>query len=435
MQSIRISATKNGNARSSRSALKSNVFQANNTMKHFAYRISIALLLSITPLLGQTIYYPGGSLGTSNGNVGIGTTTPAQKLTVNGAVAVLSGGATAFYDSTNADYSYILNPGSNAATQGLKYYAAGIGGHSFQTYNGGIVNAVRISQAGNVGIGTTSPLRKLSVIDGVFNVGAEGDHYGAWLYGGQQMDSYLGLGAWHSQAGYVKWVNSARRLAIYTTSASEPVTLQENGGNVGIGTIAPQSPLHVKGGFGAIRVDTEGNGISYGDMLFYEGATRIAGIRAHKPSNSNVPGLLEIWSDAGNINFLGGNVGIGTHLPTHRLSVNGTIKAKEVIVETAGWSDHVFEDDYKLASLEEVETHIREHRHLPGIPVAREVEEQGVSVGEMQAMLLAKIEELTLHAIAQEKRQQEHAEKYQELAAKIQRLEEENGRLRAAVEQ
>jgi hypothetical protein len=99
-----------------------------------------------------------------------------------------------------------------------------------------------------------------------------------------------------------------------------------------------------------------------------------------------------------------GNVGIGTTNPTHKLAVNGTIKAKEIIVETTGWSDYVFVDGYTLAPLTEVEAHIKEYKHLPGIPSAAQVAEQGVSIGDMQARLLAKIEELTLHQIAQEKR-------------------------------
>jgi hypothetical protein len=100
---------------------------------------------------------------------------------------------------------------------------------------------------------------------------------------------------------------------------------------------------------------------------------------------------------------IAGNVGIGETNPQHKLAVNGTIKAKEVIVETTGWSDYVFADDYALQPLSEVEAHIKTNKHLPGIPSAAQVAEQGVSLGDMQARLLAKIEELTLHQIAQEK--------------------------------
>lgn len=98
-----------------------------------------------------------------------------------------------------------------------------------------------------------------------------------------------------------------------------------------------------------------------------------------------------------------GNVGIGTTNPTQKLSVNGTIRAKEVIVDT-GWSDYVFAPDYRLAPLSEVEQHIKAEGHLPGIPSAAEVADHGITVGDMQSRLLAKIEELTLHQIEQEKR-------------------------------
>jgi hypothetical protein len=119
----------------------------------------------------------------------------------------------------------------------------------------------------------------------------------------------------------------------------------------------------------------------------------------------------------------GGNVGIGTTNPTEKLSVNGKIRAREVIVETAGWSDYVFADDYKLQSLADVEAQIKTNKHLPGVPSAQEVAEKGVSLGDMQAVLLAKIEELTLHQIAQEKRMNTQAER-------IEHLEQENAALR-----
>lgn len=98
-----------------------------------------------------------------------------------------------------------------------------------------------------------------------------------------------------------------------------------------------------------------------------------------------------------------GNVGIGMTTPTHKLSVNGTIRAKEIIVDTL-WADYVFDDSYRLAPLTEVEQHIRAKKHLPGIPSAAEVAEHGVSMGDMQSKLLSKVEELTLHLVAQEKR-------------------------------
>ena len=87
-----------------------------------------------------------------------------------------------------------------------------------------------------------------------------------------------------------------------------------------------------------------------------------------------------------------------TNLGNYRLAVNGGIRAKEVVVET-GWSDYVFESDYHLRSLSEVEDFISENGHLPDVPSAEEVAANGVSLGTMDATLLRKIEELTLYTL------------------------------------
>ncbi|ATP58033.1 hypothetical protein CPT03_16950 [Pedobacter ginsengisoli] len=94
-----------------------------------------------------------------------------------------------------------------------------------------------------------------------------------------------------------------------------------------------------------------------------------------------------------------GNVGIGTLAPSEKLSVKGKIRAQEIKVETANWPDYVFAKGYKLPSLKETEKHIAEKGHLPDIPSAEEVKANGVDLGEMNAKLLKKIEELTLYLI------------------------------------
>ena len=97
--------------------------------------------------------------------------------------------------------------------------------------------------------------------------------------------------------------------------------------------------------------------------------------------------------------FSGANVGIGTISPSEKLEVNGAIRSKEVRVEASPWPDYVFEDDYRLKELAEVAQFIKENGHLPNIPSEKEVSEQGLALGYMNAKLLEKVEELTLYLI------------------------------------
>ena len=101
--------------------------------------------------------------------------------------------------------------------------------------------------------------------------------------------------------------------------------------------------------------------------------------------------------------FLNGNVGIGTPNATSMLTVAGDIRAREVRVDVNAGADFVFEPDYNLRPLAEVEQFIIENRHLPDIAPARCMVENGVDVGEFQIQLLQKIEELTLYIIEQQR--------------------------------
>ena len=98
------------------------------------------------------------------------------------------------------------------------------------------------------------------------------------------------------------------------------------------------------------------------------------------------------------------DVGIGTTTPDHKLTVNGTIHAKEVLIDLNGaLADYVLEPTYNLKTLSEVQDYINKNKHLPDMPSAADVTEKGISVGEMQNLLLQKIEELTLYIMQQQK--------------------------------
>ncbi len=109
----------------------------------------------------------------------------------------------------------------------------------------------------------------------------------------------------------------------------------------------------------------------------------------------------DYWKQNGeDIYYNGGNVGIGAETPGHELTVNGKIHAEEVIVNLSiPQPDYVFDEDYNLMPLDELECYVQTNKHLPGIPSAADVKENGLNAGEMQAKLLEKVEELTLYAI------------------------------------
>ncbi|WP_443946582.1 hypothetical protein ACJVDH_05585 [Pedobacter sp. AW1-32] len=99
-----------------------------------------------------------------------------------------------------------------------------------------------------------------------------------------------------------------------------------------------------------------------------------------------------------------GMMGLGTSTPKEQLSVNGKIGATEIQVRSDGWPDYVFEPDYQMKSLSDVEIYIKQHKHLPDMPNAKTVETSGLDVGEMLKMQQKKIEELTLYLIEISKR-------------------------------
>jgi len=114
-----------------------------------------------------------------------------------------------------------------------------------------------------------------------------------------------------------------------------------------------------------------------------------------------------------------GNVGIGTINPREKLSVNGKIRSKEVVVEEQHWPDYVFDKDYKLLSLESIEQYILKYKHLPNMPSAEDVKKNGQNLGEINSKLLKTLEELTLLLIEKDKqlKSQDNRIKVQELNA------------------
>ncbi|ACU03286.1 hypothetical protein [Pedobacter heparinus] len=205
------------------------------------------------------------------------------------------------------------------------------------------------------------------------------------------------------------------------------------GGNVGIGIADPTARLDISGGIAiqssltnistrppvsSSKISGEIRAYSLTHFMADDGFLRLsagAGTTHSVQSYidltgySTVPDMnMNIVLGAGGaerMRILGsGDVGIGTNDPKgYKLAVNGKIRAQEIKVENTNWPDYVFTKDYQLPTLQQTENHIKEKGHLPGIPSAAEVKANGIDLGEMNAKLLQKIEELTLHLIEQQK--------------------------------
>ncbi|SFC65906.1 hypothetical protein SAMN04487891_1185 [Flagellimonas taeanensis] len=163
-------------------------------------------------------------------------------------------------------------------------------------------------------------------------------------------------------------------------------------GNVGIGTANPTNKLDVRGVIASthdignkLAFFTSGDGNSY---LNFTGGSSTSRLGFQIDGGSK----MSIYNN--------GSVAIGTgSTGTHKLAVEGSIGAREIKVEVGTWSDYVFKEGYDLPTLEEVERHIKEKGHLINIPSAKEVEANGIELGEMNKLLLEKIEELTLYVL------------------------------------
>ncbi|WP_286863352.1 MULTISPECIES: hypothetical protein [Sphingobacterium] len=143
--------------------------------------------------------------------------------------------------------------------------------------------------------------------------------------------------------------------------------------------------------------------------LFYDSNTsdrqyfygpRLEEVNGNEPTLSS---LLDNPIGLGDFSF-SGKVGIKTTTPgAYDLAVNGKIRSQEIKVETTGWPDYVFDEEYKLQPLSDTEKFIKVNGHLPDVPKASLAEAEGISLGEMNKILLKKIEELTLHLIEKDK--------------------------------
>ena len=212
-------------------------------------------------------------------------------------------------------------------------------------------------------------------------------------------------------------------------------------GNAGIGTTSPGALLHVTQNApngNQITIEGTGTGAQKAGIDFKSNTATIGTIGFLPPwefrmgatiaSSSYFTTLYSGGSET--MRLTNGNVGIGTSSPAEKLDISGNMKtsgyiligttslpsvdaklavdgaiySRKVKVTQTGWADYVFHATYRLRPLSEVEQYIQQYQHLPEVPSAADVEKDGIDLGDNQATLLKKIEELTLYLIEQNKK-------------------------------
>ncbi|NPD44859.1 hypothetical protein HNS40_04725, partial [Lentimicrobium sp. S6] len=353
----------------------------------------------------------GSNIYRSSGNVGIGISSPQEKLHVNGTIQVEDG--IKMIGSTNKlvygeSSSSIFQISKNVFGKGVEPPPAGT-----QT------NIITIDANNRVGIGTDSPSAQLDVdgdvrIDQELIVQSTANILG---------DIDLGLGSTTISFGSSTVARTLKLKSKYSYGSKGVVRglAITAAGNVGIGIDNPSKSLEVNG-----TTKTSGFQMTSGSDL--DG--KILQSDASGNASWVDPGTLSgvgIWDETNSVANYYGSVGIGTaNVGTHKLVVAGSINATLIkVTETVPSSDYVFESDYSLMPLNELETFVKTNKHLPEVMSAEEFAKDGYSLGEMDDILLRKVEELTLYVIDQDKTintQQETLEQQQILLEKQQKL-------------
>ncbi|MEP0986840.1 hypothetical protein [Ekhidna sp.] len=300
---------------------------------------------------------------------------------------------------------------------------------------------MRIKNNGNVGIGTTNPNSKFEILSSEVNdLTIEKSNTSDWarLILKRSTDPNYAFFQYYGNttSGMTLGVTGDNPIRLYSSGA-ERMRIAGNG-NVGIGTSTPQQQLHLTNKLmlnwnDANNVSTNDSPTIYasGQGAAYPFSGRGNLILQPRATDSDGFGdLVVMTGQNATTKFVirnSGNVGIGTTNPTEKLEVAGTIYSREVKVEVAAGTgpDFVFEPTYDLRSLEETAAYIKSNKHLPEIPSAKEMEANGVQLGEMNMLLLKKIEELTLHTIEQQKQLDTYQQNQTEMMELIHQLKNE----------
>lgn len=382
--------------------------------KENSYCAAIVMMLSSFSLLAQQAFNipdPSSIGTTANGWIGVYTTTPKAVFDIagnisNGTLGAVFGRMSEGNNSGDGTFLGVrgfntqqnLYGGKGFAIQhgfygtlnsSINFYrglGASDGFLTFSTMND--TERLRIASDGKIGIGTTTPAAMLDIQSNV-------DRKGIRLQGGEPYGTYyLDLSSFGNSS-----IGVGYSWALKTAGGSWPDLMSFYKGAVGIGTTFPSAKLDVAGG---VKIsDPTGGGfnliVNNGFGGYFNSGQEYAYIA--KFQGNTVNASYDAMVITGGLD--GGKVGIGLSNPDEKLTVKGNIHANEVRVDMLApiAPDYVFEEDYYLMSLSEVQAYINVNKHLPEVPSAKEFEENGMNLKEMNLTLLKKVEELTLHLI------------------------------------
>lgn len=347
---------------------------------------------------------------TAAGMVGINTTAPLQKLHVMDGNILISrsrqGKGSSELGSTNGTLYFgdIVSASHPFGKWGIEYVSSAEEGYGLNFWKPAVPGQTHgnyflfLSDNGNVGVGTKNPQAKLHIQDGT------------------SQDANILLASTGTNKSVIQFRTNATNITVGSDNVMRfnATSMQFN----------PSSQMVVNGNFkvtgnivlsglsgATTKILTIGSNGQLSTADIPETADNLGNHTATQNLNLNGKKIVNGTAGTGGI-FVStnGDVGVNTNQPQAKLAVNGDVLAKEVRVSIAStnWPDYVFSSEYEMMSLGELEKYINEHRHLPGVPSAAEVDERGdIDLGAMNAILLQKIEEMTLRMIEMEKRMKE----------------------------